>query len=86
MGLASAKRPFRCSSQFCIIFRFFARFVPARPQNANVNMTKLGKTYYAITDGPWANRINSETLDTEEYLDFVKLLGINASTAHPHFG
>ena len=49
-------------------------------------MTKLGKTYYAVTDGPWANRINSETLDTEEYLDFVKLLGINASTAHPHFG
>ena len=49
-------------------------------------MTKLGKTYYAITDGPWANRINSETLDTEEYLDFRKLLGVNASTAHPHFG
>jgi len=46
----------------------------------------LGNTYYAITDAPWVHRINSDTLDTVEYHDMVKMFGLNASTGHPHFG
>jgi len=46
----------------------------------------LGKTCYAITDAPWAQRINSDTLDAEEYYDFAKMFGMNTSAAHPHFG
>ena len=55
-------------------------------ENAAVNVANLGDAYYAITDGPFLHRLNSETLDSEQFYDFSQTFGMVMSTAHPHTG
>ena len=71
-----------------IVFRFFTKFFSRPPvsQNASVNVTSLGNTYYAITDAAWCEKINSESLEAEEHINLTDLFGMTLSTAHPHFG
>ena len=71
-----------------LFFRFFTKFTTRKPNsdNCNVNLAKLGKTYYAITDGPMCHRIDPETLDTTQFHDFNDKAGIVALCAHPHYG
>ena len=45
----------------------------------------MGKTYYAVTDGPAAHIINPSSLASEKFINIGQQQDIVATTAHPHF-
>nr|CAB3265688.1 RPE65 RPE65 homolog [Phallusia mammillata] len=77
-----ASFPDPCKNMFS---RLFTQMTVSPPQDAcNVNIAALGDAHYTITDAGHAFRINPETLETENKLNFKKLLNLPITTAHPH--
>jgi carotenoid cleavage dioxygenase-like enzyme len=64
--------------------RVAAMFDPNPNDNANVNLTRLGDRYVAMTEVPMPVEFDPETLDTVGLVGFDDRLGGHTSTAHPH--
>ncbi|XP_074467747.1 carotenoid-cleaving dioxygenase, mitochondrial-like isoform X2 [Sebastes fasciatus] len=66
--------------------RFLSRFEMMVPtDNASVSFVKYKGDYYVSTETNFMHRVNPETLETLEKVDWSKFIAVNGATAHPHY-
>ncbi|XP_078055156.1 carotenoid-cleaving dioxygenase, mitochondrial-like isoform X2 [Mustelus asterias] len=69
-----------------IFERFVSRFeIPKATDNGNVNFARYKGDYYATTETNFIHKVNPDTLDTMEKVDWSKFVAVNGATAHPHY-
>ncbi|XP_019719759.1 beta,beta-carotene 9',10'-oxygenase-like isoform X2 [Hippocampus comes] len=68
-----------------IFQRFFSHFEIIKPtDNGNVNLMKYKGDYYVSTESNFMHRVNPESLETLEQVDWSTFVAVNGTTAHPH--
>ncbi|XP_060719086.1 carotenoid-cleaving dioxygenase, mitochondrial-like isoform X2 [Tachysurus vachellii] len=68
-----------------IFQRFMSFFEMTKPtDNANVNFVKYKGDYYVSTETNFIHKIDPDTLETKEKVDWSKFIAVNGATAHPH--
>ncbi|KAF7688698.1 hypothetical protein HF521_013505 [Silurus meridionalis] len=67
-----------------IFQRFLSHFEMKPTDNANVNFVKYKGDYYVSTETNFMHKIDPDTLETKEKVDWSKFIAINGATAHPH--
>ncbi|KAL0979647.1 hypothetical protein UPYG_G00187750 [Umbra pygmaea] len=66
--------------------RFFSRFkVPQATDNALVNFVKYKGDYYVSTETHYMRRVDPQSLETKEKVDWTQYVAVNSATAHPHY-
>ncbi|XP_068167104.1 beta-carotene 15, 15-dioxygenase 2, like [Antennarius striatus] len=69
-----------------IFSRFFSRFsIPKTTDNASVNFVKYKGDYYVSTETNFMRRIDPQSLETKEKVDWSQYIAVNSATAHPHY-
>uniref|UniRef100_A0A667Y5Y5 Beta-carotene 15, 15-dioxygenase 2, like n=1 Tax=Myripristis murdjan TaxID=586833 RepID=A0A667Y5Y5_9TELE len=69
-----------------IFARFFSRFqIPKTTDNASVNFVKYKGDYYVSTETNYMRRIDPQSLETKEKVDWSQFIAVNSATAHPHY-
>ncbi|XP_026177386.1 beta-carotene 15, 15-dioxygenase 2, like isoform X1 [Mastacembelus armatus] len=69
-----------------IFARFFSRFQsPKATDNANVNFVKYKGDYYVSTETNYMRRVDPQSLETKEKVDWSQYIAVNSATAHPHY-
>ncbi|KAI3371916.1 hypothetical protein L3Q82_006789 [Scortum barcoo] len=69
-----------------IFARFFSHFqTPKATDNANVNFVKYKGDYYVSTETNYMRRVNPQSLETKEKVDWSQYIAVNSATAHPHY-
>ncbi|XP_027511441.1 beta,beta-carotene 9',10'-oxygenase isoform X1 [Corapipo altera] len=75
--------PDPCKSLFG---RFMSRFEMPRPSdNANVNYVLYKGDYYISSENIFMYKVDPETLETKEKVDWSQFIAVNGATAHPHY-
>ncbi|XP_075858628.1 carotenoid-cleaving dioxygenase, mitochondrial isoform X4 [Microcebus murinus] len=75
--------PDPCKSVF---ERFMTKFeLPAISDNTNVNYVQYKGDYYVSTETNFINKVDIETLERTEKIDWSKFIAVNGATAHPHY-
>ncbi|XP_045059913.2 carotenoid-cleaving dioxygenase, mitochondrial isoform X3 [Desmodus rotundus] len=66
--------------------RFMSKFeLPAMTDNTNVNYVRYKGDYYVSTETNFMNKVDIETLEKTEKVDWSKFIAVNGATAHPHY-
>lgn len=66
--------------------RFLSRFERMEPtDNASVSFVKYKGDYYVSTETNFMHKVNPETLEMLEKVDWSKFIAVNGATAHPHY-
>nr|7WH1_A Chain A, Beta-Carotene 15,15'-MonoOxygenase [Caenorhabditis elegans] len=83
-SFGTASFPDPCKSIFS---RFFSSFVQSEGihDNANVAFAPVGDGLYACTETPNMHRVDLDSLDTLEPVDFSKYVALHTCTAHQLF-
>uniref|UniRef100_A0AAQ6IU92 Beta-carotene 15, 15-dioxygenase 2, like n=1 Tax=Anabas testudineus TaxID=64144 RepID=A0AAQ6IU92_ANATE len=69
-----------------IFARFFSRFqIPKATDNANVNFVKYKGDFYVSTETNYMRRIDPQSLETKDKVDWSQYIAVNSATAHPHY-
>uniref|UniRef100_A0A672JKU7 Beta,beta-carotene 9',10'-oxygenase-like n=1 Tax=Salarias fasciatus TaxID=181472 RepID=A0A672JKU7_SALFA len=69
-----------------IFERFFSRFqIPKATDNAAVNFVKYKGDYYVSTETNYMRRVDPQSLETKEKVDWTQYVAVNSATAHPHY-
>ncbi|XP_043532463.1 beta,beta-carotene 9',10'-oxygenase-like isoform X1 [Chiloscyllium plagiosum] len=69
-----------------IFARFLSKFeIPKASDNGNVNFARYKGDYYATTETNFIHKVDLNTLDTIEKVDWTKFIAVNGATAHPHY-
>ncbi|KFO20744.1 Beta,beta-carotene 9',10'-oxygenase [Fukomys damarensis] len=69
-----------------IFERFMSKFeMPAMTDNTNVNYVQYKGDYYMSTETNFMNKVDIETLEKTEKVDWKKFIAVNGATAHPHY-
>ncbi|CAL8248723.1 unnamed protein product [Merluccius merluccius] len=80
-GTLAAPDP--CKNVFA---RFFSRFkVPKATDNASVNFVKYKGDYYVSTETNYMRRVDPNSLETKEKVDWTQYIAVSSATAHPHY-
>ncbi|XP_009327804.1 PREDICTED: beta,beta-carotene 9',10'-oxygenase isoform X1 [Pygoscelis adeliae] len=75
--------PDPCKSVFG---RFMSRFeMPQPSDNASVNYVVYKGDYYVSNESIFMYKVDPETLETKEKVDWSKFVAVNGATAHPHY-
>ncbi|XP_069038565.1 carotenoid-cleaving dioxygenase, mitochondrial isoform X2 [Lepisosteus oculatus] len=75
--------PDPCKSLFQ---RFLSRFeMPVPTDNASVNFVRYKGDYYVTTETNFMRRVDPESLETKEKVDWSQFIAVNGATAHPHY-
>ncbi|KAM6959228.1 LOW QUALITY PROTEIN: beta-carotene oxygenase 2b [Aplochiton taeniatus] len=65
--------------------RFLSRFEMPKPtDNASVSFVTYKGDYYVSTETNFMHKVDPETLQTKEKVDWSKFIAVNGATAHPH--
>jgi beta,beta-carotene 9',10'-dioxygenase len=64
--------------------RVQSMFSPNLTDNPNVNLSRIGERYIAMTETPMPIEFDPETLETVGQLEYADKLKAHATTAHPH--
>ncbi|XP_011481062.1 beta,beta-carotene 9',10'-oxygenase [Oryzias latipes] len=65
--------------------RFLSRFeLPKLSDNANVSFVTYKGDYYVSTETNIMHKLDPETLQSTEKVDWSKFIAVNGATAHPH--
>ncbi|KAJ0063604.1 hypothetical protein NL108_004434 [Boleophthalmus pectinirostris] len=65
--------------------RFLSRFeLPKPTDNGNVSFVTYKGDYYVSTETNYMHKVNPETLETIQKVDWSKFIAVNGATAHPH--
>ncbi|KAK1330418.1 hypothetical protein QTO34_010607 [Cnephaeus nilssonii] len=70
---------------FSKAFTYLSHTIPDFTDNCLINFMKCGGDFYATTETNYIRKINPQTLETLEKVDYRKYLAINLATAHPHY-
>uniref|UniRef100_A0A8C7G9M7 Beta-carotene 15, 15-dioxygenase 2, like n=1 Tax=Oncorhynchus kisutch TaxID=8019 RepID=A0A8C7G9M7_ONCKI len=66
--------------------RFLSRFkIPKATDNASVNFVKYKGDYYVSTETNYMRRVDPQSLETKEKVDWSEYIAVNSATAHPHY-
>ncbi|XP_040832895.1 beta,beta-carotene 9',10'-oxygenase isoform X2 [Ochotona curzoniae] len=66
--------------------RFMSKFeLPVTTDNTNVNYVQYKGDYYVSTETNFMNKVDIETLERTEKVDWSKFIAVNGATAHPHY-
>lgn len=66
--------------------RFMSKFEkPAITDNTNVNFVQYKGDYYLSTETNFMNKVDIETLEKTEKVNWRKFIAVNGATAHPHY-
>uniref|UniRef100_A0A671SB04 Carotenoid-cleaving dioxygenase, mitochondrial n=1 Tax=Sinocyclocheilus anshuiensis TaxID=1608454 RepID=A0A671SB04_9TELE len=65
--------------------RFLSRFEIKPTDNASVNFVKYKGDYYVSTETNYIHRVDPDTLESKQKVDWSKFIAVNGATAHPHF-
>ncbi|CAN9513356.1 unnamed protein product [Ophioblennius macclurei] len=69
-----------------IFERFFSRFqIPKATDNAGVNFVKYKGDHYVSTETNYMRRVDPQSLETKEKVDWTQYVAVNSATAHPHY-
>ncbi|XP_030393877.1 beta,beta-carotene 9',10'-oxygenase isoform X1 [Gopherus evgoodei] len=69
-----------------IFGRFISWFEMPRPtDNSSVNYVVYKGDYYVSTETNFMRKVDPETLETKEKVDWSKFVVVNGATAHPHY-
>ncbi|ELW64254.1 Beta,beta-carotene 9',10'-oxygenase [Tupaia chinensis] len=69
-----------------IFERFMSKFEkPTITDNTNVNYVQYKGDYYVSTETNFMNKVDIETLEKTEKVDWSKFIAVNGATAHPHY-
>ncbi|KAG7236684.1 hypothetical protein INR49_000578 [Caranx melampygus] len=75
----------RFLSRFEMIVNPVFLFVTEPTDNASVSFVKYKGDYYVSTETNFMHRVNPESLETLEKVDWSKFIAVNGATAHPHY-
>ncbi|KAM8927667.1 carotenoid-cleaving dioxygenase, mitochondrial-like [Pelodytes ibericus] len=66
--------------------RFMSTFeLPKPTDNGNVNFVKYKEDYFVSTETNLIRKVDVETLETKEKVDWSNYIAVNGATAHPHY-
>ncbi|XP_060643014.2 carotenoid-cleaving dioxygenase, mitochondrial isoform X1 [Anolis sagrei] len=69
-----------------IFERFLSKFeMPKITDNCNVNYVIYKGDYFVSTETNVMHKVDLETLETKEKVDWSKYIAVNGATAHPHY-
>ncbi|XP_004605105.2 carotenoid-cleaving dioxygenase, mitochondrial [Sorex araneus] len=69
-----------------IFERFVSKFeMPAITDNTSVNYVHYKGDYYVSTETNFMNKVDIETLERTEKVEWSKFIAVNGATAHPHY-
>ncbi|XP_054854612.1 carotenoid-cleaving dioxygenase, mitochondrial [Eublepharis macularius] len=69
-----------------IFERFMSRFEQLQiTDNCNVNYVVYKRDYYVSTETDFMHKVDVETLESKEKVDWKKYVAVNGATAHPHY-
>ncbi|XP_017272617.1 beta-carotene 15, 15-dioxygenase 2, like [Kryptolebias marmoratus] len=69
-----------------IFARFLSRFQsPKATDNANVNFVKYKGDYYVSTETNYMRKVDPQTLETKDKVDWSQYIAVSSATAHPHY-
>ncbi|XP_023389522.1 beta,beta-carotene 9',10'-oxygenase isoform X3 [Pteropus vampyrus] len=57
----------------------------AMTDNTNVNYVRYKGDYYISTETNFMNKVDIETMEKTEKVDWSKFIAVNGATAHPHY-
>uniref|UniRef100_A0A8D0BZ10 Beta-carotene oxygenase 1 n=1 Tax=Salvator merianae TaxID=96440 RepID=A0A8D0BZ10_SALMN len=77
--------PDPCKNIFAKAFCYLSHTIPEFTDNCLINIMKNGEDYYATSEVNFIRKINPQTLETLEKVDYTKYVPINLATAHPHY-
>ncbi|XP_077165730.1 beta,beta-carotene 15,15'-dioxygenase isoform X2 [Paroedura picta] len=77
--------PDPCKNIFAKAFCYLSHTIPEFTDNCMINIIRNGDGYYASTEVNFLRRIDPQTLETLEKVDYSKYAAINLATSHPHY-
>lgn len=77
--------PDPCKNIFSKAFSYLSHTIPDFTDNCLINIMKCGEDFYATSETNYIRKINPETLETLEKVDYRKYVAVNMATAHPHY-
>ncbi|XP_036893801.1 beta,beta-carotene 15,15'-dioxygenase isoform X2 [Sturnira hondurensis] len=77
--------PDPCKNIFSKAFSYLSHTIPDFTDNCLINIIKCGQDFYATTETNYIRKIDPQTLETLEKVDYRKYVAINLATAHPHY-
>ncbi|KAL4630262.1 beta,beta-carotene 15,15'-dioxygenase-like [Arapaima gigas] len=64
---------------------FLSHTIPDFTDNCGNNIIRYGEDYYATSETNYIRKIDPETLETQDKVDYLKYLAVNLVTSHPHY-
>ncbi|XP_012860604.1 beta,beta-carotene 15,15'-dioxygenase [Echinops telfairi] len=77
--------PDPCKNIFSKAFSYLSHTIPDFTDNCLINIMRCGRDFYATTETNYIRKINPQTLDTLEKVDYRQYVAVNLATSHPHY-
>ncbi|XP_032925240.1 beta,beta-carotene 15,15'-dioxygenase isoform X1 [Catharus ustulatus] len=77
--------PDPCKNIFAKAFTYLSHTIPEFTDNCLINIMKAGDEFYATGETNFIRKINPQTLETLEKVDYNKYVAVNLATSHPHY-
>ncbi|KAM4721781.1 beta,beta-carotene 15,15'-dioxygenase [Rhinophrynus dorsalis] len=77
--------PDPCKNIFSKAFTYLSHVVPEFTDNCLINIIKYGEDFYASSETNFIRKVDPQTLETLEKVDYMKYVTVNIATAHPHY-
>ncbi|XP_010130647.1 PREDICTED: beta,beta-carotene 15,15'-monooxygenase [Buceros rhinoceros silvestris] len=77
--------PDPCKNIFAKAFTYLSHTIPEFTDNCLINIMKTGDDFYATSETNFIRKINPQTLETLEKVDYSKYVAVNLATSHPHY-
>ncbi|MEE6499914.1 hypothetical protein FKM82_003635 [Ascaphus truei] len=77
--------PDPCKNIFSKAFTYLSHVVPEFTDNCLINIIKYGDDFYASSETNFIRKIDPQTLETLEKVDYTKHVTVNLATSHPHY-
>ncbi|XP_053556642.1 beta,beta-carotene 15,15'-dioxygenase isoform X2 [Bombina bombina] len=77
--------PDPCKNIFSKAFTYLSHVIPEFTDNCLINIIKFGDDYYASSETNFIRKIDPNTLETLDKVDYLKHITVNLATSHPHY-
>ncbi|XP_064016058.1 beta,beta-carotene 15,15'-dioxygenase isoform X1 [Pogoniulus pusillus] len=77
--------PDPCKNIFAKAFSYLSHTIPEFTDNCLINIMKTGDDFYATSETNFIRKIDPQTLETLDKVDYSKYTAVNMATSHPHY-